>query len=375
MRYVRFIRANLLRRKIRTVLTIGSFAVALLLFGLLAAVRGAMAGGSELARSDRLVVINRASITRMLPLSLNDKLAHVPGVRAVIHATWFGGVYQDAKASFPQYAVDPESLLAVYPEFQVDDGEWREFIGDRQGCMVGEATAARFGWKVGDRIPIRGTYMPGVFEFNLRAIYRGRDSGTDTTTFWFHYASLAERFKGLVGWYVVRLDRGDEGAQVIKAIDELTANSSWETKSQTEEQFGTYFAKQLGDIETLVIVIGAVVFVTLLLVSANTMAIALRERSGELAVLKAIGFGKTIVLGLVVAESLVVAVAGSSLGAIGAAAVCGKLSGIFPGMVLRLPPTAIACGVGLALTIGLVGGALPARAALRLEVAPALRRV
>ncbi len=375
MRYLRFVWANLQRRKIRTVLTVGSFAVALFLFGLLAALRGAMEGGADLARADRLVVINRASITRMLPLSLNEPLARIPGVKAVIHATWFGGVYRDEKGSFPQYAVDPESLRRVYPEYVVAEGEWGDFLRDRQGCMVGEATARRFGWKVGDRIPIKGSYMPGVFEFNLRAIYKGSGSEVDTTQFWFQYAYLAERYKGHVGWYVVRLENPGDAARVIKAIDDRFANSSWETKSQTEKEFGTYFAKQIGDIELLVVGIGAVVFLTLLLVSANTMAIALRERTAELAVLKAIGFGDALVLLLVLGESVVVAASGGALGVMGARAVCGRLSGMFPGMVLYLSPLALATGFALALTIGVLGGALPARAAMRLRVAAALRRV
>lgn len=375
MRYLGLVWANLKRKKVRTALTIGSFAVALFLFGLLIAIRGAMDQGAELASADRLVVINRASITRMLPLSHNDRLAQIPGVKAVVHATWFGGVYRDERNSFPQYAVDPESLRAVYPEYEITDAQWRDFIHDRQGCIVGETTAKRFGWNVGDRIPIKGSYMPGVFEFNLRAIYTSARPAADTTQLWFNYAYLAERYKGFVGWYVVRLGKPGDGGQVIKAIDERFANSSWETKSQTEKEFGTYFAKQLGDVELLVVAIGSVVFVTLLLVSANTMAIALRERRRELAVLKAMGFADALVLLLVLGESLIVAAAGGAVGVLAAKAVCGRLSGIFPGMVLYLPLKSPAVGMGVALAIGALGAALPARAAVRLRVADALGRV
>ncbi|MFI5167722.1 MAG: ABC transporter permease [Thermoanaerobaculales bacterium] len=374
MKYLRLIFANLKRKKLRTTLTIGSFAVALFLFGLLIAIRGAMDQGAELARADRLVVINKASITRMLPLSHNDRLAQVPGVKAVVHATWFGGIYQDERRSFPQYAVDPEALRAVFPEYLVPDTQWRDFIHDRQGCMVGEVTAKRFGWKVGDRIAIKGSYMVGVFEFNLRAIYRGVGPDADTTQFWFNYAYLADRYRGRVGWYVVRLANPADAAQVIKSIDERFANSAWETKTQTEKEFGTYFAKQLGDIEFLVLTIGSVVFLTLLLVSGNTMAIALRERTGELGVLKAVGFGDFLVLRLVAAESLTLAATGGALGVIGAKLATASVSGAFPGMVLHLSPASVAAGVGLALVIGALGGGAPAYAAMRLRVTDALRR-
>jgi putative ABC transport system permease protein len=374
MTYLRLIWVNLARKKVRTMLTVGSFAVALFLFGLLIAIRGAMNHGEEAARADRLVVINRASITRMLPLAHGDRLAQVPGVKAVVHATWFGGVYQDERRSFPQYAVDPERLRAVFPEYVVPEAQWSDFIKDRQGCIAGETTARRFGWKVGDRIAIKGSYMPGVFEFNLRAIYRGAGPDIDTTHFWFNYAYLAERYRGRVGWYVVRLANPGDAAKVIKAIDERFANSTWETKTQTEKEFGTYFAKQIGDIEFLVLTIGSVVFFTLLLVSGNTMAIALRERTGELGVLKAVGFGDALVLRLVVAESLTLAATGGALGVIGAKLATSSVSGAFPGMVFYLPPASLAAGVGLALVIGALGGGAPARAAMRLRVTDALRR-
>jgi putative ABC transport system permease protein len=375
MKYLRLVWANLKRKKIRTALTFGSFAVALFLFGLLIAIRGAMDQGAELARADRLVVINKASITRMLPLSHADRLAQISGVKAVVHATWFGGVYQDERRSFPQYAVNPENLRAVFPEYVVPDEQWDEFIKDRQGCIVGETTAGRFGWKVGDRIPIKGSYMPGVFEFNLRAIYGGITSDVDTTVFWFNYAYLAERYRGRVGWYVVKVTDPGDAKRVINAIDESFANSAWETKTQTEKEFGTYFAKQLGDIEFLVLTVGSVVFFTLLLVSGNTMAIALRERTAELAILKALGFSDGLVVWLVLAESLILAATGGALGVIGAKVASTSLSGIFPGMVLHLPTGALVAGVGLALTIGGLGAALPARAAMRLRVVDAMRRV
>lgn len=371
----RLVWANLRRTRVRSVLTVASFAVAVLLFGLLLAISSAMGGGAEVGGADRLVVINKAAITRMLPLSHGGRLARVPGVGAVIHATWFGGVYQDGRSSFPQYAIDATSLRSVYPEYRIPEVEWEAFLADRQGACVGQTTARRFGWKVGDRIPIKGSYLQGVFELNIRAIYTSDEAGVDTTVFWFHYGYLETHYGGLVGWYVARIAPQAGAASVIKVIDESFANSAWETKSQTEKAFGAYFTKQLGDIKLLVLAIGMVVLVTLLLVSGNTMAIAVRERTRELAVLKAVGFGRGLVLGLVLAESEVLAVSGGVVGAIAARAVIGRVSGMFPGMVLDLPSAGLATGIAFALVVGFLGGGLPALAAMRLRVVDGLRRV
>jgi putative ABC transport system permease protein len=379
MKFLALVLANLGRKKVRTTLTIGSFAVALFLFGLLVAIRGAFNQGVEVAGADRLVVINKVSIIQPLPISYRDRLLQVPDVKAVTYASWFGGVYQDERNFFPQFAIDPETWRAMYPEYVVPDAEWNAFMKDRQGCIAGAATAKRFGWKIGDRIPIKGTYLPGVWEFNLRGIYSGTRPDDDLTQFWFQRKYLEENgpqwFKGNVGWYVVRIADPDDAAKVVAAIDERFANSPWETKTETEKGFAASFAKQMGNIEFLVLTIGGVVFFTLLLVTGNTMAIAVRERVGELAVLKTVGFSDGLVLRLVLAESLVVALIGGTLGIVAAKAGSPGLSGLLPGMVVYLPSSSLAAGLVLALLIGLLAGALPAISAMRLNVVDALRRV
>ena len=250
---------------------------------------------------------------------------------------------------------------------------------DRQAAIAGEATVKRFGWKIGDRIPIRGTYIPGVWQFNLRGIYRGARPDDDTTQFWLRRDYLEENgpayWKGLVGWYIVKVANPDAAPQVVAALDGRFANSPWETKTETEKAFAASFAKQIGNIEFLILTIGAVVFFTLLLVTGNTMAIAVRERTGELAVLKTVGFGDALILWLVLGESLFLAFIGGALGVLAAKAVAPRLSGFLMGAPIRVPAMDLAIGIALALLAGVLAGVLPAVSAMRLKVVDALRRV
>ena len=379
MKYVRLVLVNLLRKKLRTVLTIGSFFVALFLFGLLAILDLTFDMGVELASAERLAVINRASLIQPLPIAYRDQIASVPGVELVTHANWFGGVYQDEKNFFPQFAVEPESWLAMYPEFKVAEDQWKAFREDREGAVAGRATAKRFGWKLGDRIPIKGTIFPGTWEFNLRAIYEGTRPSDDETQFWFHYATLEQRvaqfFQGLVGWYVVRVNDPADAARIVKTIDDRFANSSWETRTQTEGAFAAGFANQMGNIKLILMLIGTVVFATLLLVTGSTMAISVRERTAEIAVLKAVGFPDRAVLGLVLAESLTHALVGGALGLLLAKGM--TLNGDPTGMlgIFHLRVGSMVWGLALALAVGAAAGALPAIGAMRLRVVDAMRRV
>jgi putative ABC transport system permease protein len=379
MKYLPLVIANLFRKKIRTALTIGSFTVALFLFGLLAIVRGAFSQGVDIAGADRLVIINKTSLIQPLPLSYRDRLLRIPGIKQVTFQNWFGGVYQDEKNFFPQFALDIENQRAMYPEFVVPEDQWKAFVDDRQGAIVGQSLADRFGWKVGDRIPIKGTIYTGQWEFNLHGIYHGTRAQDDTTQFWFHWDFLEERRqfgKGDVGWYVVRVSNPDQSVQVAKAIDAEFANSPFETKTDTEKAFAASFVKQMGNIEFLILTVGGVVFFTLLLVTGNTMAIAVRERIGELAVLKALGFSNRFVLLLVMMESLILAFVGGALGMLLAKLFSlhgDPTNGILP--YFYLPPLAIASGIGAALLVGVAGGILPAISAMRLRVVDAIRRV
>jgi putative ABC transport system permease protein len=380
VKFLPLILANFRRKKIRTTLTLGSFAVALFLFGLLVTIHGAFYAGVDVAGADRLVVINRTSIIQPLPISYRDRLARIPGISGVTYANWFGGIYQDEKNFFVQFAVDTDQYRTMFPEFVLSDAEWSAFLKDREGAIVGAGTAKRFGWKVGDRIPIRGTIFPGTWEFDIRGIYHGKRPSDDETQFWFQRAYLEERgpqwIKGLVGWYTVRISNPDQAASIIAKIDAEFRNSSHETRTDTEKGFAASFAKQMGNIELLILIIGGVVFFTLLLVTGNTMAISVRERIGELAVLKTVGFTDGAVLGLVLFESLFVAAVGGGAGL--AAAKLLTLAGDPTGGLLPiffLPGGWVAGGFVLTLAVGLVAGLLPAVAAMRLKVVDALRRV
>ena len=383
MKFGHLIFANLFRKKIRLLLTIGSFAVALFLFAFLAVVKDAFSRGADVAGADRLVIINRVSIIQPLPLSYRDKIMRIPGVKAMTHNNWFGGVYQDERNFFPQFAIDVENQRQVIPELLVPDDQWGNFVKDRQGAIAGASLAKRFGWKIGDRIPIKSSLFggPGIWDFNIDGIYHGKRPQDDETQFWFQWDYFEERvpqsFKGNVGWYVLKLDDPDDAPRVAKAIDDMFANSPYETKTETESAFAAGWVKQFGNIEFLVLTIGAVVFFTLLLVTGNTMAISVRERTGELAVLKAIGFTDRSVLLLILAEALVIALVGGVIGlmfAIFAVPLIGTaLNGLLPALLLSY--SMLAVGLAFALAVGAASGVLPGIGAMRLRVVDALRRV
>jgi putative ABC transport system permease protein len=379
MRFLPLLFGNLGRKKIRTLLTVGSFAVALLLFGLLFAVRMGFRQGVDVAGADRLIVMG-TSLMQLLPLPYLERLRRLPGVEEVAHSTWFGGVYQDPKNFFPQFAVDPELWRAMYPEYLIDEQQWRDFAADRQGIVVGAKLARRFGWEVGDRVPLKApSYLGGEsWEFNVRGTYRGSQPGADEGQFWMQHEYIQEKgpdyFRGIVGWYIVRVADPDDAARVAKAIDVEFANSAHETRTQTEAAFAAGFVKQMGNIEFLILAIGSVVFFTLLLVTGNTMAIAVRERTNDLAVLKTIGYSDRFVLGLILAESALIALVGGVIGLLGAYALVSQ--DITGGLILLyLPTAAFAGGVVVALGTGVLAGLLPAVSATRLSIVDALRRV
>ncbi|HUJ30867.1 MAG TPA: FtsX-like permease family protein [Candidatus Acidoferrum sp.] len=384
MKFSGLIFANLFRKKARLVLTIGSFAVALFLFAFLAVVKGAFSRGTDIAGADRLVIINRISIIQPLPLSYRDQIAQIPGVKVVTHNNWFGGVYQEEKNFFPQFAIDPENQRQVMSELVVPDDQWQTFLKDREGAIVGARTAQRFGWKIGDRVPIKNVAYgnTGTWEFNIDGIYHSEKQGGDESQFWFQWDRFEEgvpaSYKGNVGWYVLKLDNPDDAVRIAKTIDTMFANSSFETKTETESAFAAGWVKQFGNIELLVLTIGSVVFFTLLLVTGNTMAISVRERVNELGVLKAIGFSDRSILFFVLAESLIIALVGGLLGLAFAAFVGiplagAALMGLLPPLILS--PAILSMGLVTALLVGVAGGILPGIGAMRMRVVNALRRV
>ena len=379
MKFVPLIIANLFRKKLRTTLTIGSFAVALFLFGLLAVVRVAFSGGVDLAGADRLVVINKVSLIQPLPISYRDEILRIPGIKYVTYDSWFGGVYQDERNFFAQFAIDPDNQRLVFNEMAVPEDQWKAFVEDREGAIVGSETAKRFKWKIGDRIPLRAPIYGGTWEFNIRGIYHGTREGDDNTQFWLQSKYLDDRRqfgKGQVGWYTVKVQNPDDSPRIAKAIDAMYANAPFETKTDSEKAFASSFAKQAGNIEFLIMAIGGVVFFTLLLVTGNTMAISVRERVGELAVLKALGFSDRFLLLLVLGESVLISTVGGVIGL----AVCKLLTmsgdptrGMLQSFVLK--PEAILAGIATAIAVGVIAGILPALSAMHLRVVDALRRV
>ena len=383
MKFSKLIFANLLRKKARLVLTIGSFAVALFLFALLGVVNDAFSRGADVVSANRLVTINRTSIINTVPLSYRDEILRIPGVKYVTHDNWFGGVYQDPKNFFPQFVIDPENQRQVYSELIVSDDQWNTFLKDRQGAIVGAVTMKRFGWKIGDRIPISTTIygLAGKpFEFNIDGVYHGAKPEDDETQFWFQWEyfkeSVPESLKGQVGWYIILITDPNDAPRIAKTIDNMYLNSPYETRTETESAFAEGFVKQFGNIKLLIVSIGTVVFFTLLLVTGNTMAISVRERTNELGVLKAIGFSDGTILGFILSESVAIALAGcvGLLLALIVIPVLGRsLSGLLPPR--QVTAKTMVYGVIAALMVGFASGILPAYGAMRMRVVNALRRV
>jgi len=381
-RFLPLLLANLRRRTPRTIFTLLSIAIAFLLYGLLAAVKNGFEANGNLAGVDRLVTLDKVSIVQPLPLSYLQRIAAVPGVRLVTHSTWFGGHYQNERGIIITYPVPPESYLAMYPEFLLPAGQKEHWLHDRTGAIVGRALAERYGWKVGDRIPLRSdiyAHSEGSYnwEFNVDGIYDNKDPSGDVSSVFFNYDYLDESRsagKGTVGWYIVRVADSTQSARVAAAIDALFANSSAETKTDSEKAFVQGFAKQTGDIGTIVTAIGIAVFFTMLLVSANTMAQSVRERTNEVAVLKTLGFSDPTILALVIGESLLLTLLGGAIGIGGALMVVGNLGHALSEYLsaFLLTPQALLLGVVLMVALGIVAGALPAVRAARLRIVDGL---
>ncbi len=382
MKYLPLVWKNLWRRKIRTLFTLACVFIAFLLFGLLMTIRAAFSFGVELAGIDRLIIIHKVSLIQPLPEAYLERLRAVDGVQAVTHNSWFGGIYQDPANFFGQIALEPEVYFGMYPELRLPPEQMQAWLADRQGAVVGRATANRFGWKVGDRIPLQATiWMPKAggttWEFNLVGIYDG-DPGVDTTNFFFRYDYLDENRQmgeGLVGWYVVKIDDPSRSVEMAQRFDDMFANSSAETKTTTEKGFVDSFAKQIGDIGTMMIAILSAVLFTMLLVAANTMAQAVRERTSELAVMKTLGFSNGVIVGTVLGESLFIALIGGAAG-LGLAWLFVQqgdpTNGLLPAFLL--PSRDVVAGAAMMVALGLLAGVLPAMQAMRLRITDALRR-
>ncbi len=381
MKFLPLIWKNVWRRKFRTTFTLLSIFVAFLLFGILMTIRTAFSLGVDIAGLDRLILIHKVSLIMPLPRAYQAQLQQVPGVDVVTHQSWFNGIYQDPQNFFANIAVEPEPFLKIYPEFTLPPDQVKTWLADRQGAIVGKDLAERFGWKIGDRVPLTGTiYQPKpgqAWEFNVSGIYDGGD-GVDKTQFFFRYDYLAENSQfgdGQVGWYVVKIADAARSVELSRTFDGMFANSSAETKTTTEKGFVESFASQIGDIGAIMIAISSTVLLMFGLVAASTMAQSVRERTSELAVLKTLGFSGGAILALVFAESLFIALVGGGLGLVVAwLFVQGgdPTGGLLP--IFVLPMRDILLGVALMVMMGVLAGVMPAVGAMRLRITDALRR-
>jgi putative ABC transport system permease protein len=384
MRFLPLIWSNLRRKKTRTILTLLSIVVAFVLYGFLSAIRQALTGGVSLEGANRLIVRHKVSIIQLLPVDYKRRMERIPGIAAVTHQTWFGGVYQDPKNFFMQNPVIPGEFMAMHPEFLLPADQLRAWEALRTGAIVGRKTAVRFGWKIGDKVPIQSTIWSKkdgsfIWDFDIVGIFDGRNKNTDTTALFFHYDYFDEArsfWTGQVGWYTVRIDDSARAADVAKLIDAEFENSSAETKSEPEGAFVQGWAKQIGDIALITASILGAVFFTILLVTGNTISQSVRERTGELGVLKAIGFTNTHVLVLVMAESCLIAVIGGVLGLSLAWLLTSRgdpTGGMLP--LYFFPVRDMLLGLAISVALGLVTGCFPALQAMRLRVADSLRRI
>jgi putative ABC transport system permease protein len=385
MKFLHLIWSNLNRKKLRTSLTLLSILVAFVLFGFLSSIKQALTGGVQMAGADRLVVRHKVSIIQLLPESYKARMERIHGVALATHQTWFGGIYQDPKNFFMQNPVVPEEFLSMHPELVLSPEQKEAWLKTRTGAIVGRSTAQRFHWKIGDKVPIQSSIWPNTdgsrrWEFDIVGIYDGEKKGTDTTPLFFRYDYFDEGRgqwgKGQVGWYTIRVKDPAQAAAIAKLVDQEFENSNAETKTEPEGAFIQGWAKQIGNIAFIVAAILGAVFFTILLVTGNTMAQAVRERTGELGVLKAIGFTNAQVVSLVLAESCLLTVLGGALGLGLSWLVISRgdpTGGLLP--LFFFPVRDVLIGLGLSVALGLVTGIFPALQAMRLRVADALRRM
>jgi putative ABC transport system permease protein len=382
MKFFHLVWRNLLRRKFRTIFTIAVIFISFVLYAFLMTIRTAFSMGVEVAGVDRLAMMHKVSLIQPLPIAYLRQIESTPGVAAASHASWFGGTYQNTANAFAVMAIDPQSYVSLYPEIRVPPDQMKAWLADRQGALIGRDLANRYGWKIGDRIPIQATiWRPkqgNTWTFNIAAIYDA-EPAFDKTNFFFRYDYFDENRlngRGLVGWYVIKVNEPPRAAEIARSLDAQFANSSAETKTSTEKAFLQGFVNQVGNISAMVVaIVAAVLFTLFFLVTANTMAQSVRERTSELAVLKTLGFPNATIVGIVLAETLLMAVIGGGLG-IGIMWMLvsqGSFNNAFlPVFILRGRDVVI--GGVLCVGLALLAGALPAMTAMRLRIVDALRR-
>jgi putative ABC transport system permease protein len=376
---------NVWRQKGRAVLTFFGLLVATLAFGLLSTVVSAWYAGAEGASNARLITRNAISLVFPLPISHADRIRQVEGVSSLSWANWFGGIYKEPKNFFPQFAIQPESYLNAYPEYLLTETERTNFLKDRRAVVIGRKIANSYGLKVGDNLTLKGTIYPGDWEFQVAGIYEGRQTSTDTAQLFFHWEYLNEeakrrnlpRAQNTTGVFIVQIAEPARAAEISLQVDSLFRNSAYETLTETEKAFQLGFVAMTEAIVVAIQIVSYVVILIIMAVMANTMAMTARERTGEYATLKALGFSPQFVAGLITAESLMLAVFGGIAGALitfpVARAFGDAMGTIFP--VFEVASQTTWMQLILALVVGLVAAAIPAWRVSRIRIVEGLRAI
>ncbi|MBI5589012.1 MAG: ABC transporter permease [Deltaproteobacteria bacterium] len=375
---------NTFRHRLRTLLTIGGIAVAILAFGLLRTVISAWYAGVEASSASRLVTRNAISLIFTLPISYKEKIRSVDGVSIVSYGNWFGGIYIDEKNFFANFAIEPRTYFDLYSEFLLSSDETAAFFRERKACVAGQKLARRFGWNIGDTITLRGTIFPGNWNFVLRGIYQGKDKTIDENQFFFHWEYLNETIKknyprraDQVGFYMIGLKRPDLAAATSEAVDALFKNSYAETLTETEKAFQMSFVTMSEAIITVIQLVSYVIIVIIMAVVANTMAMSVRERTGEYAVFKTLGFGRKYLAALILGESLTLTATGGLLGmglTFPAARAFGQAVGqFFP--VFHVSTETIWMDMAAAAMVGIVAAVIPIWRVVQIRIAKGLGRI
>jgi len=384
MQILKIITKNALRHKLRTFLTILGVAIAILAFGLLRTVISAWYAGVEASSASRLVTRNSISLIFPLPLSYKDKIRQIDGVKLVSFGNWFGGIYIDEKNFFANYAVEPKGYLTLYPEIIIPEDQKKAFLQDRKGAVAGRILIEKYRWKIGDIVTLKGTIFPGEWDFVLRGIYRGRDKTVDESAFIFQWDYLNETMKKTtplradqVGWYMIGITNPNLAADVAVRIDKTFKNSLAETLTETEKAFQLGFISMTEAIIIAIKLVSFVVIFIIMVVVANTMAMTARERIGEYAVFKTLGFGGWHIARLIFGESLLISLIGCILGIVltfpAADIFSSSLRTYFP--VFNVATKTIYMDIGASVLVGSVAAVFPTWRAIKIRIADGLRRI
>jgi putative ABC transport system permease protein len=380
------VRKNLFRRKLRAALMIVSILIAFMIFGVLAGFYRAFTAGEDRAAADRLITVNKINFTQPMPIAYFNRVRAVDGVRQVTHANWFGGYYQDPKNFLMTLAIEPATYFDVYrSELDIPPEQLQAFISDRSSAVIGESMARKWGWKVGDRVPVASNIFTQrsngshTWDFTIAGIVKGKAEQVSTDFLLFQYAYFDETRtfgKDTIGWLILQTNSPENNDRVVKTIDAMFANSTAETSTDTEKAFGKAFAAQFGNIALIVFLVVGAAFVTILMIVGNTMALSIRERTREIGVLKTLGFSGPRILRMVLGESVLLALLGGlpglAIAALITIALRASLANIAPAFAVS--PVIALEGIALMIALGLFTGVIPALNAMRLKIATALGR-